>query len=60
MADKTLPKNEIQNNDFTEIDLRDYNFDSLTILSKEGQKQLQDKRYEVYDNIMAILKENKT
>lgn len=60
MANKTLPKNETQNNNFTEIDLRNYDFDNLTILSKGGQKQVQDKRYEVYDNIMAILKENKT
>lgn len=55
MANKALPKNETQNTDFTEIDLRNYDFDNLSILSKEGQKKIQDKRYEVYDNIMSIL-----
>lgn len=59
MANKALSKNDTQNTNFTEIDLQNYDFDNLTILSKEGEKQVQDKRYEVYDNIMAILKENK-
>lgn len=54
MANKTLPKtNDIDQP--KKLDLRDYNFDGLTILSKEGEKQVQDKRYEVYGNIMKIL-----
>lgn len=48
-----------QNNDLEGLDLRDYNFDDLSILSEKEQKRLLGNRFTLYDKIMGILRENK-